>query len=146
TFSSASAHSVAADATLDAAGFDQRIAALTNAGTVSLRGAGSGVGSTLTVTGPYVGSNGVLQLGTELGDSTSASDRLLLSGASAVARGNTTVEVTNVGGLGALTSGAGIGLIATEGGARIEGQAFTLAGGHVDAGAYEYRLHVREDG
>ena len=42
TFSPASAHSVASGATLDLAGFSQSIAALTNAGTVSLIGATPG--------------------------------------------------------------------------------------------------------
>ncbi|WP_157103410.1 autotransporter outer membrane beta-barrel domain-containing protein, partial [Variovorax sp. WDL1] len=78
TFSPASAHSVAAGATLDLAGFSQSIAGLANAGTVSLIGATPG--TTLTVNGPYVGNNGLLRLGTFLGDSASASDRVILSG------------------------------------------------------------------
>ncbi|WP_269473967.1 autotransporter-associated beta strand repeat-containing protein [Variovorax sp. RA8] len=109
TFSPASAHSVAAGATLDLAGFSQGIGALTNAGTVSL--IGSAPGTTLTFTGPYVGNNGLLRLGTFLGDSASISDRLVLSGLAAVASGRTTVQVVNLGGLGALTTGNGIELV-----------------------------------
>ncbi|QNK67619.1 autotransporter outer membrane beta-barrel domain-containing protein [Variovorax sp. PAMC26660] len=146
TFASSSAHSVAAGATFDTAGFDQTVAALANAGTVNLRSAGGAVGSTLTVTGPYVGNNGVLQIATALGDSTSTSDRLLLSGASAVASGSTQVQVTNVAGLGALTKGNGIPVVVTEKGARIEPNAFSLPGGHVDAGAFEYRMTTNASG
>ncbi|VTU23607.1 Fluffing protein [Variovorax sp. PBS-H4] len=142
TFSAASAHSVASGATLDLAGFSQSIAALDNAGTVSL--IGSTPGTTLTVTGPYAGSNGLLRLGTFLGDSASASDRLVLDGPTATARGRTTVQVVNLGGLGALTTGNGIELVSALNGAATTAQstkdAFALQGGHVDAGAFEYRL------
>ncbi|VTV12888.1 Outer membrane protein IcsA autotransporter precursor [Variovorax sp. WDL1] len=142
TFSPASAHSVAAGATLDLAGFSQSIAGLANAGTVSLIGATPG--TTLTVNGPYVGNNGLLRLGTFLGDSASASDRVILSGPAAAASGRTTVQVVNLGGLGALTTGNGIELVSALNGATTTAQstkdAFALQGGHVDAGAFEYRL------
>lgn len=138
----AASYAVNAGATLDLAGFNQTISGLTNAGTVSLRGATPG--TTLTVQGNYVGNNGVLQLGTVLGDNASATDRLVIDGGSAT--GNTTVQVTNVGGLGAQTSGNGIELISAINGATTTAQttrdAFALAGGHVDAGAFEYRLHA----
>ncbi len=144
TFSPVSAHSVAPGATLDLAGFSQSIAALTNAGTVSL--IGSAPGTTLTVTGPYAGNNGLLRLGTSLGDSASVSDRLILIGPSAVASGRTTVQVVSMGGLGALTTGNGIELVSALNGATTTAQstkdAFALQGGHVDAGAYEYRLQA----
>ncbi|GAA4333549.1 hypothetical protein GCM10023165_08770 [Variovorax defluvii] len=142
TFSPASAHSVAAGAVLDLAGFNQRIAGLNNAGTVSLLG--NAPGTTLTVTGRYVGNNGLLRLGAVLGDGAGASDRLVLSGPTATASGRTTVQVVNVGGLGALTMGNGIELVSALNGASTTAQstkdAFALQGGHVDAGAYEYRL------
>ncbi|WP_277622886.1 autotransporter-associated beta strand repeat-containing protein, partial [Variovorax sp. B4] len=142
SFSAASAHSVAPGATLDLAGFSQSIAALGNAGTVSLVGATPG--TTLTVNGPYVGNNGLLRLGTFLGDSASASDRLILSGPAAVASGRTTLQIINLGGLGALTTGNGIELVSALDGATTTVQstkdAFALQGGRVDAGAFEYRL------
>jgi len=75
-----------------------------NAGMVTLLGSASG--STLRVTGNYVGHNGLLNLGTMLGDSSSISDRLVAS-----ASGTTTVQITNMGGLGARTSGDGIEVI-----------------------------------
>ena len=142
TFSGASAHSVAAGATLDTGGFNQRVASLSNSGTVSLLSAAPG--STLTVNGAYAGNGGVLRLGTALAGSGSLSDRLVLDGAGASATGNTTVQVTNLGGLGALTTGNGINLISALNGATTTAQttknAFALAGSHVDAGAFEYRL------
>ncbi|WP_288251649.1 autotransporter outer membrane beta-barrel domain-containing protein [uncultured Hydrogenophaga sp.] len=145
-FSAASAHTVAAGATLDTAGLDQTVASLDNAGTVSLLGAAPG--SRLTVNGAYVGHNAVLRIGTALGNSASLSDRLVLDGAAASASGTTTVEVTNLGGLGALTTGDGIEVISAINGATTTAQttrdAFRLAGDHVDAGAYEYRLYAAD--
>ncbi|MGJ7485876.1 autotransporter outer membrane beta-barrel domain-containing protein [Variovorax sp. LT2P21] len=146
TLSAASAHSVAAGATLDLAGASQTVASLANSGTVSL--VGSTPGTRLTVTGAYVGNNGTLRLGTALGDSSSATDRLVLSGAGASASGRTTVQVTNLGGLGAQTTGSGIEVVSALNGATTTAQttksAFTLAGGHVDAGAFEYTLHAAD--
>jgi len=146
TFSAASAHTVANGATLDTGGFDQRVAALTNNGTVSL--AGSATGSTLTVTGPYGGQNGVLRLGTALSDSTGVSDRLELNGPGAVASGSTQLQIVNLQGLGALTLGDGITVVSAVNGATTTAQttkdAFSLAGGHVVAGAYEYNLYAAD--
>jgi outer membrane autotransporter protein len=143
TLSSTSAFTVALGAMLDLAGNSQAIASMANSGTVSLVGAVPG--TTLTVNGPWVGNGGTLRLGTSLGGSASASDRLILSGATAVASGTTNVQITNLGGLGALTAGNGIEVISAIGGATTTAQttksAFNLAGGHVDAGAYEYRLY-----
>ncbi|MBB4224724.1 autotransporter outer membrane beta-barrel domain-containing protein [Variovorax guangxiensis] len=144
--SNASAFTVASGATLDLAGQSQTIASMANGGTVSL--IGSAPGTTLTVTGPWVGNGGTLRLGTALGDSSSASDRLVLSGATAIASGTTNVQITNLGGLGALTTGNGIEVVSAINGATTTAQttknAFALAGGHVDAGAYEYRLYAAD--
>jgi outer membrane autotransporter protein len=76
-----------------------------------------------------------------LGNNASASDRLVLNGASAVASGHTRVQIANLGGLGALTSGNGIEVVTALNGASTAPNAFALVGGHVDAGAYEYRLY-----
>lgn len=122
------------------------VASLSNAGAVSLLGAAAG--SKLTVDGKYVGNNGVLKLGTVLNEGFGPSDRLVLNGPAAVASGHTNVEVTNVGGLGALTSGNGIEVITAQNGATTTAQttkdAFSLAGGHIDAGAYQYRLYAAD--
>lgn len=142
TFSAASVHSIAADAALNLAGFDQTIAALNNAGAVQLSAPSGTPGTVLTVTGPYVGQGGELAIATN----GHASDRLLLSGAAAVASGNTNVRIANVGALGEKTADGGIEIIATENGARLEPEAFALEGGHVDAGAYAYRLHQTAQG
>lgn len=145
-FSAASAHTVATGATLDLSGNSQTIAALTNNGTVSMLG--SAPGTTLTVNGPYVGNGGLLRMGTALGGSGSISDRLVLSGASAIASGTTLVQISNLGGLGASTTGDGIEIVSASNGATTTAQstrnAFTLAGGHVDAGAFEYRLYAAD--
>ncbi|QRF60815.1 autotransporter-associated beta strand repeat-containing protein [Variovorax paradoxus] len=146
-FSAASSAVVASGATLDLGGFSQKMTGLTNAGTVSLLG--TVPGTTLTLTGPYVGNNGVLRLGAKL-DNPGIADRLVLDGATASASGKTTVQVTNLGGLGARTSGAGIELISAKNGATTTAQtskdAFVLSGGRVDAGAYEYRLYAGDAG
>ncbi|MBC7729154.1 MAG: autotransporter outer membrane beta-barrel domain-containing protein [Microbacteriaceae bacterium] len=94
------------------------------------------------MTGPLVGNGGTLILGVELGGDASPSDRLLLDGVAAVASGNSRMLVENRGGLGAATSGDGIPLVVTQNGATTTATAFALgnAGGHVDAGAYQYRL------
>ncbi|WP_179107014.1 S-layer family protein, partial [Variovorax sp. KK3] len=147
TLSAASAHTVAVGATLDTAGFNQTVASLNNSGTVSL--VSGSAGSTLTVTGPYVGNAGTLSLGTVL-NTNGPSDRLVLDGATAVASGNTTVQITNRGGLGGLTTGNGIEVITALNGATTTAQttknAFALGGGHVDAGAFEYRLYAADAG
>ncbi len=146
TFSAASAHNVAAGATLDLAGYSQTVASLTNSGTVSL--VGSVPGTTLTVNGAYVGNGGVLKLGTTLYFNGPPSDRLILNGPTASASGKTTVQITNIGGLGALTNGNGIEVITAQNGAKTTAQttkdAFSLADGHVDAGAFEYRLYAAD--
>ena len=144
-WSAASAHSVSTGATLDLAGFSQTVGALANSGTVSLVGAAPG--TTLTVRGPYTGNGGILRLATML-DGSGPSDRLVLDGAGAAASGRTTVQVVNLGGLGALTSGNGIEVVSAVNGATTTAQttkdAFALADGHVDAGAYEYRLYAAD--
>ncbi|MDP9892350.1 outer membrane autotransporter protein [Variovorax boronicumulans] len=144
TFSAASAHNVRSGATLDLAGFSQTVASLANSGTVSL--VGTAPGTTLTVNGAYVGSGGVLRLGTFLGDSSSVSDRLVLNGGTA--SGRTSVQITQLGGLGALTTGNGIEVVSARNGATTTAQttkdAFALSGGHVDAGAFEYRLYAAD--
>ncbi|MBC7393947.1 MAG: autotransporter outer membrane beta-barrel domain-containing protein, partial [Variovorax sp.] len=139
--SAASAHTVAAGATLALNGNSQTVASLANSGVVSLVGAAPG--TTLTVNGAYVGNGGTLALGTLLG-ANGTSDRLVLNGPNASASGSTNVAITNFGGLGALTSGNGIEVVTAQGGATSTKTAFALAGGHVDAGAFQYRLYAAD--
>ncbi|MDB5701521.1 MAG: transporter [Sphingomonadales bacterium] len=117
-----------------------------NAGTIDLTNGTSGAGDTLTIRGNYVGQNGTLKLQTVLGSDNSLSDRLVIDGGKA--SGSTTIQITNAGGLGAATTGNGIEVVgAINGGtttATTSKDAFTLAGTHVDAGAFQYRLYASD--
>jgi autotransporter-associated beta strand protein len=158
----ASRYAIEPGAALDLAGHDQTVAGLANAGSIAMgaispatQGTGAPVsnagaapgraspGTTLTVRGDYVGRDGILLLRTTLGDDHSATDRLVIDGGRA--SGHTTVRVINMDGLGAQTRGDGIEVIRAMNGAVTTAQtsqdAFSLAGEHVDAGAFEYRLY-----
>jgi fibronectin-binding autotransporter adhesin len=137
-FNASSATTVQSGATLDLGGFAQRTGALTNAGTVNF---GQAPGTTLTVQGDYVGQGGTLNFNTALGGDGSATDMLVVTGNTS---GNTTVQVTNVGGAGAATT-QGIKLIDVQGASN---GTFALKGNYVFqgqqavvAGAYAYRLY-----
>jgi outer membrane autotransporter protein len=148
TFSAGSAHTVTAGAVLDLAGYNQTIASMNNSGIVSLPGTGTAARTTLTVNGPWVGQGGTLQVGLTPGIGGIVSDRLVLDGASAIASGRTTVQVGNTGVLGAMTTGNGIEIVSARNGAITTAQttkdAFSLAGGRIDAGAFEYRLYAAD--
>ena len=137
TFAAASFHGVAEGAALHLAGFDQTVAGLLNRGTVRWGEAPDAAGTVLKITGPYVGEEGEMVVRV----SGQASDRLLLSGPSAVASGSTTVQLADVDELGAPTPVQGLEIVGTEDGARLQPNAFALEDGPVDAGAYTYRLH-----
>lgn len=109
-----------------------------NAGTIDLTNGGSSAANQLTIFGNYVGQGGALNLRTVLAGDGAASDRLIISGGAA--SGSTGVSVSNVNGAGAATLADGIMLIqATNGGSTATG-AFSLNGGSVSAGAYQYYL------
>lgn len=108
---------------------------LVNAGAVNL--AGAGTGNTLTTTS-YVGQNGVIALNTVLGGDNSPTDRVIINGGQA--SGHSTLNVTNVGGLGAATPGNGILLVDAQRGGTTTADAFVL-GGRAIAGPYEYSLY-----
>lgn len=107
---------------------------LDNTGMVALGGASAG--NTLTVHS-YTGHDGLLSINTVLGGNDSATDRLIIDGGQAT--GTSRVQVNNVGGLGGLTQGSGIQVIAAINGATTNRDAFAL-GNRVVAGPYEYRL------
>ncbi|MGE4800394.1 autotransporter outer membrane beta-barrel domain-containing protein [Yersinia hibernica] len=94
--------------------------------------------STLTVNSNLTG-NGVLNFNTQLGDDNSPTDRLHVTGNVA---GNHLVQVTNQGGLGALTTGTGINLITVDGDSSGSNIAMN---GSVVAGAYEYFLYQLDE-
>ena len=112
---------------------------VTNAGTVAPGlGLAAGTFGALTVNG-YVGAGGTLALNTFLGADNSPSDKLVITNGG-TATGSTSVRITNAGGPGAETVANGIQVVqATNGGTTAAG-AFTLLGGEVRAGAFDYRL------
>lgn len=96
---------------------------------------------TLTISGNYVGQNGLLSLDTQLGDDTSLTDKLVISGDTS---GKTSVVVTNIGGAGAQTV-EGIRVVEVGG---TSAGTFDLLGNYVHdgqqavvAGAYAYKLY-----
>lgn len=139
--SASSAHSVSTGATLDLAGYNQRIASLSNAGTLSLRGAGNAVGTVLTITGDYTGTNGTILLNAALEGDNSKTDRLIINGNTS---GNTNLRVNNISSTGGVTV-EGIKLIdvggTSEGTFVLQGD-YTFEGSQaVVSGAYAYRLY-----
>ena len=98
---------------------------------------------TLTASGAMTGA-GTYALNTQLGDSSSPSDRIVLDGASASASGSNLLSISNAAGSGALTSGNGILVVETRNGATTAPASFALAGPvSVVNGAtlYSYSLH-----
>jgi outer membrane autotransporter protein len=107
-----------------------------NTGTLSLADTAPAADDVTTVHGNYTGVAGsVLKLDTVLGDSSSASDRLVVSGDTT---GTTRLQVTNVGGLGAATSGNGILVVQVNGASNAS---FVLDGSPLVAGQFSYTLH-----
>jgi outer membrane autotransporter protein len=135
-FSPNSAVTVASGGTLDLNGFSQTIPSLANTGLVNM-GASTAPGTVLTTTS-YTGTGGTMAINTVLGGDGSPSDRLVISGGSA--SGSTTVRVTNVGGVGAETTGNGILVVNAISGATTAPGAFALPAGELRAGAFDYDL------
>lgn len=106
---------------------------VTNNGTILLNGHTSERYNTLTVDGNYVGDNGSLVLDTVLGNDSSITDKLVITGD---ASGTTHVTVNNIGGTGAKTLD-GIEIIAVGGTSTSD--AF-IQHGRIVAGTYEYSL------
>ncbi|WP_349985506.1 autotransporter outer membrane beta-barrel domain-containing protein [Stenotrophomonas sp. WHRI 8082] len=94
-------------------------------------------GDVFTVNGNYTGNGGGLYLNTVLGDDSSASDRLVVSGGTA--SGTTGIGVFNAGGGGAATVADGILLVQASNGATTTADAFALFN-PLSVGAYEYFL------
>ncbi|WP_411969725.1 autotransporter outer membrane beta-barrel domain-containing protein [Mesorhizobium sp. BR1-1-4] len=136
---------VDAASTLYGGGFNASIQAFTsgqladvvNAGRIDLTNGSTGATDRLTISGNYTGLGGLLLIQTELGDDSSASDRLVLSGGTA--SGSTGIAVVNVGGAGAETMQDGIMVVQAVNGATSTSSAFALDV-PVAAGAFEYYL------
>jgi outer membrane autotransporter protein len=107
------------------------LGSVANAGRVTLD---NGIaGTALTVSGDFVGANGVVELDTVLGDDNSVTDKLVVEGNTS---GTTFLKVNNAGGKGAYTTADGIEVV--EVGGASDGT-FTLAS-RVVAGTNEYLL------
>ncbi|MGX8010686.1 autotransporter family protein [Mesorhizobium sp. ORM8.1] len=114
-----------------------QLASVVNAGRIDLTNGSTGATDRLTINGNYTGLGGLLLIQTELGDDSSASDRLVLSGGAA--SGSTGIAVVNVGGAGAQTAADGIMVVQATNGATSSASAFALDA-PVAAGAFEYYL------
>ena len=136
SFSPNSAVNVASNGTLSLAGFDQTVPGVINAGLINM-GAGTPPGTNRLIAGNYVGAGGTIALNALLGSDGAPSDRLVINGGAA--SGNSSLRITNAGGLGALTTGNGILVVNTINGGTTAPGAFALIG-RVAAGPYDYTL------
>ncbi|EDW4356212.1 autotransporter outer membrane beta-barrel domain-containing protein, partial [Salmonella enterica subsp. salamae] len=105
---------------------------LTNQG--GIISSGTTPGNKLVINGDYQGQDGELTLNTYLGDDSSPTDQMVVSGD---VSGSTTLYINQAGGEGALTSQ---GIEVVDVGGTSTDNAFTL-GNQVQIGAYEYRLY-----
>ena len=86
----------------------------------------------------YTGQGGTLGLNTFLGADGSPSDRLVINGGSAT--GSSSLRITNAGGPGAETVANGIQVVQAINGGTSASGAFSLQGGSITAGAFDYFL------
>ncbi|WP_378944000.1 autotransporter outer membrane beta-barrel domain-containing protein [Mesorhizobium sp. ANAO-SY3R2] len=98
---------------------------------------GNSIG-TLTIGGDYTSNGGGLEIEAELGDDSSLTDLLVITGNSILGTGPTQVRVINVGGLGAETTADGIRIVEVQG-AISDAGAFVLSGPAI-GGAHRYNL------
>ena len=93
-------------------------------------------------TGTFISNGGTLKLDTVLnqGGAATRSDTLVVDGTSVGAGGPTTMAIRNAGGGGALTVGDGILVTQVTDPARSAPGAFSLQGGSITAGAFDYFL------
>ncbi len=112
---------------------------VTNSGTLQISGLNNYVGNDFTINGGYTGVSGSrIVMNSILGDDSSRTDHLTITGNSAGASG---IQLSNIGGLGAQTVN-GIEIINVGGNSEA---AFTLAKPAV-VGAWEYNLNQKSDG
>lgn len=108
-----------------------------DAGLLDLTRGGTTANNRLTIAGNYRGADGQLKVNSVLAGDDSPSDRLVVTQGSLA--GSTTLLVSNVAGLGALTNANGIEVVQASQGATSIDSAFTL-GSTLSAGAYQYYL------
>ena len=94
----------------------------------------------IALTGNYTGSGDLnLDVVLNAGNAATSADQLVITGDSIVGGAPTIINLTNVGGAGALTTGNGILLVSVSGTSATE--AFRLPGpGYVDQGGFRYSL------
>ncbi|EJH2657231.1 autotransporter outer membrane beta-barrel domain-containing protein [Salmonella enterica] len=105
---------------------------LANPGAIT--SSGTTPGNSLIINGDYTGYDGKITLNTYLGDDSSPTDQIVVSGD---ANGSTTLYINQAGGEGALTDQ---GIEVVDVGGMSSDDAFTL-GNQVQIGLYEYRLY-----
>lgn len=115
-----------------------QLASLNNSGLIDMTTGSTGATDSLTVNGTYTGNNGQMALQSVLAGDGAASDKLVVNQGSLL--GTTTLNVSNLGGAGAETLSDGIQVVEARNGATGSDRAFSLAGGSVSAGAFEYFL------
>ncbi len=103
-------------------------------GLVDLSGITPQTNDTLTFNGDHAASGGAVRLDTTLGDSTSPTDQLHITGDTS---GSAMLDVRNLAGAGAKTTGDGILVVQVDGNSA---GTFALVGGTVVAGQYAYQL------
>lgn len=113
-------------------------ATLNNAGVIDLSSGNTRTNDALTVQGNYSGNNGQLLLQSAVGDDNSPSDKLVVIDGTLT--GTTSISVSNLGGVGALTRQNGIQVVQAQGTAISDNGAFTLKT-PVSAGAFDYVLY-----
>src|SRR5262245_36201739 len=126
------------------------VTTFTNSGIIDLQ-SNPAAGDVLVITGArqagvagpgtYISNGGTLRLDTVLnqGDAATRSDTLVVDGTS-VGAGATGIAIRNAGGTGLLTVGDGILVVEVKNPARSASGAFTLNGGFISAGAFDYFL------
>jgi len=133
-FPNTSYYSISRGGTLDNNRYSFTFYNLTNAGNLIL-GAGD-TNATVTTTYDYAGLSSTIHMNAALGGNNSATQKLIVNRSTS---GTTTLNIRNLGGTGAQTTGNGI--LVVQVGWESNGQ-FTLpAPGYIQAGAYRYTLH-----
>lgn len=112
-------------------------ASVNNAGLIDLTSSGASTNDRLTIVGDYTGSGARLNVQSVLAGDDAPSDRLVVS--TGTLSGTTTLNVSNLGGTGAITTQNGIQVVEANLGASSSATAFTL-GQPLSAGAYQYYL------
>ncbi|MEJ5030353.1 IPTL-CTERM sorting domain-containing protein [Comamonas sp. MYb69] len=133
SLSPASDFTVAADGTLDTNTFSGTVKSLNNSNLVTM--AAGGTSNVLTVSQNYTSNGGVVAMNTALGADSSPTQKLVVQGDTS---GDTMLNISNLGGTGAATTGNGIMVVQVDGASN---GTFSLpAPGHVEAGGYRYTL------